>query len=302
MIKWAFDQYVGVALSFMSRYPVGTNVYKRDWDTLVLLDTCRVDALKEVADDYDFLPSSDDIGSITSIASGSYTWMANTFVEEYARDVSNTVYISANGYSEQILENGWRPEEDRGLSNCNWRTLTADDLRALDQPWRHGKDLLGHPDPEYVTERAIGYHREYEPDRMIVHYSQPHEPYISQAIKEERDELHDHEDDPWSFLKDGGDFDAVWDCYIDDLRMVLEHVETLLNNHDAEKVVISADHGEAFGEFGVYRHPVAVLHPKTRKVPWAVTSAEDRHEKEGSIESQRQVAEVEDALEDLGYL
>ena len=38
--------------------------------------------------------------------------------------------------------------------------------------------------------------------------------------------------------------------------MVLRHVQNLLNNHDAERVIISADHGEAFGEFGVYRHPV----------------------------------------------
>lgn len=302
MLKWAFDQYVGIALSLLSRYPLGTNVYEHEWDTLILLDTCRVDALKDVAEEYEFLPPSEEISTLTSIASGSYTWMANTFVEEYAQEVANTAYISANGYSEPILEDGWRPEEDRGIAHCNWSTLTADDLLVLDQTWQHGKDLLGHPAPEYVTERAIGHHREYEPERMIVHYSQPHEPYIAQAIEEERDELHEYEDDPWSFLKNGGDLDVAWDCYIDDLRMVLDHVETLLNNHDAEKVVISADHGEAFGEYGVYRHPVALPHPQVRRVPWAVTSAEDNHEKEGSTEPQRQTAEAEDALKDLGYL
>jgi hypothetical protein len=27
---------------------IGTNVFDRDWDVLILLDTCRVDALREV--------------------------------------------------------------------------------------------------------------------------------------------------------------------------------------------------------------------------------------------------------------
>jgi hypothetical protein len=30
-------------------------VYDLEWDTLIILDTCRVDALRTVADEYDFL-------------------------------------------------------------------------------------------------------------------------------------------------------------------------------------------------------------------------------------------------------
>lgn len=303
-IKWAFDQYAGIALSLMSRYPLGTNVYEHEWDTLILLDTCRVDALKQVADEYDFLPPSKEICSITSIASGSYTWMANTFVKNHAQEVSNTVYVSANAYSERILENDWKPENERGLSNCNWDTLTADDLLALDQPWRHGENPLYHPHPEFVTQRAIGHYREYEPERMIVHYSQPHEPYIAKAVEEgrSRDELHEHEKNPWNYLKNGGNLELVWNSYIGDLRMVLDHVEDLLNNHNSERVIISADHGEAFGDFGVYGHPVAVPHPKIRRVPWAKTTAEDTHEIEGSIQLNNQIKQVEESLKDLGYL
>jgi len=304
VVKSIFDQYVGVTLSITLRYPLGTNVYERPWDTLILLDTCRVDALKEVADEYGFLPPAKEISTLTSIASSSYTWMANTFVEEYAQEVANTIYISANIYSEWVLEDGWRPEEERGISHCNWSTLDANDLNGLDQPWRHGEDLLDHPDPEHVTKRAIGHHREFDPERMIVHYSQPHEPYIAQAIEDGRteDELHDYEEDPWSYLKTGGDLDVVWDVYLADLRMVLDHVETLLRNHDAERVVISADHGEAFGEYGVYRHPVAVPHPQIRQVPWALTIAQDTHEVKGSTEPYQRVDDVEDSLEALGYL
>lgn len=304
LLNRGFDQYAGIALSLLSRYPLGTNVYEREWDTLILLDTCRVDALEQVADDYEFLPPSGQISSITSIASGSYTWMANTFVEEYAQEVANTVYVSANAYAERILENGWKPEDDRGLSHCNWDTLTADDLLALDQPWRHDENPLYHPRPNYVTERAIGHYRKYEPERMIVHYSQPHDPYIAKAVEEGRsgDELYEHEENPWNFLKNGGELDVVWESYINDLRMILNNVEDLLNNLPAETVIISADHGEAFGDLGVYGHPIAVPHPKIRRVPWVETTAEDTNEIEGSIQSNNQTKQVEESLKDLGYL
>lgn len=302
LIKWAYDQYVGVALSVMSRYPYGTNVYEYDWDSLILLDTCRVDALQEVSDEFEFLPPADEISSITSIGSGSYTWMANTFTEEFADEVANTVYVSANAYAEEILEVGWKPEEDRGVSYCNWSTLRADDLMAVDQSWKYCNHIMGHPDPEMVTKRAIGHYRQYEPDRLIVHYTQPHEPYIAQALEEGREELFDYEEKPWDYLKGGGDLDKVWACYLDDLRMVLRHVETLLNNHDADNVIISADHGDAFGEYGIYRHPTAILHPKIRNVPWAKTSAVDKKEVEGSTDSAPQNTNVTETLENLGYL
>lgn len=304
LVKRAFDQYAGIALSLLSRYPVGTNVYEREWDTLILLDTCRIDAIKEVADEYEFLPPREEISAITSRGSISYTWMANTFVEEYSQEVANTVYISANAFSEKILENGWKPEDGRGFSHCNWDTLTADDLLVLDQPWQRDEDLFGHPDPKYVTKRAIGHYREYEPERMIVHYSMPHEPYIANAVEEGRSEgeLYEHEKDPWRFLKNDGSLDVVWESYITDLRMVLDNVADLLNNHSAEKVVISADHGEAFGGLGVYGHPIAVPHPKTRRVPWAKTTAKDTHEIDGSVESNGRTKHVEESLKNLGYL
>jgi len=34
---------------------VGNNVFNKDWDLLIILDSCRVDALKEVAENYEFL-------------------------------------------------------------------------------------------------------------------------------------------------------------------------------------------------------------------------------------------------------
>jgi len=41
--------------------PVGTNIYERDWDALVVLDACRVDILREVADEYEFIDEVDSV-------------------------------------------------------------------------------------------------------------------------------------------------------------------------------------------------------------------------------------------------
>ena len=54
---------------------------------------------------------------------------------------------------------------------------------------------------------------------------------------------------------------------------MLDDVEQLLDNIDADRVVISANHGEAFGEYGVYGRPIGALHPYVRNVPWAITTA-----------------------------
>jgi hypothetical protein len=52
-------------------------------------------------------------------------------------------------------------------------------------------------------------------------------------------------------------------------------VALLLENVDAERVVITADHGEGFGEYGVYEHPVGCPAPTIKRVPWATTTAAD---------------------------
>jgi len=48
-----------------------------------------------------------------------------------------------------------------------------------------------------------------------------------------------------------------------------------LNNLDAEKTVLTADHGELFGEWGLHSHAVGIPHPDLRRVPWVRTTATD---------------------------
>jgi hypothetical protein len=64
--------------------------------------------------------------------------------------------------------------------------------------------------------------------------------------------------------------------YRSNLGPVLDDVELLLNNVEAETVIVTADHGNYLGENGRWGHPGGHLHPAVRFVPWWTTSATDR--------------------------
>ena len=305
-LKQLYSAYNGCMMSLLSRHPIGTNVYERDWDVLVILDTCRVDALREVAPEYDFI---DTVDSILSVGSASSEWMAQTFHQKYLQEVRQTAYVSGNAWSEWVIEDRQMPEEHFNsiLSWTKWDVAGADDFLILDQAWKYKEEdpsnpEPGHLHPRYVTDRAIEIARSHNPGRLVIHYSQPHAPYTAIALEEQRDLLR-HEERPFDHLKDGGSPVRVWNSYLDHLRLGLDHVDTLINNIDADTVVLSADHGEAFGEWFIYGHPPSVLHPKIRHVPWAVTSAEDSGEYEPEIDpTQREGQTATEQLEALGYL
>ena len=294
---------------------IGTNVFSRDWDLLVLLDTCRVDALQEIASEYDFLG---DIGSLRSVGGRSPEWIAKTFTEQYEGDIRNTAYLSANAFSQEILRNRHHESASRGDVNLAYSLLSripTVDVSSLGRfEYLYGYEPvgtdgpLGHKDggtpPRYVTDRGIAVGRDYEFDRLILHYLQPHPPYVANALKEGR-ELKQHERDWWGYLGETGDYETIWDTYLDELRYVLDDVELLLKNMDAETVVISADHGEAFGEYWEYGHHTGSVNPYVRNVPWVETTATDQHTytptTEPPVNGGSDEASTEDRLEALGY-
>jgi hypothetical protein len=291
-------------LACTSRYPIGRNVYERDWDLLVILDTCRVDALREAAPEYDFL---DDIEAVWSVGSATAEWTANTFTRSHVDEIRDTVCVTANGTVEWTLEgDNTQLENDLvapGLTNFDM--ASPEDFLLLDSVWEYGpRDPFGGlVVPKAVTDRVIQAGRNEDADRLIAHYMPPHAPHRSRAIAENRS-LEFEEGNPWKALRNGASKPDIWGNYLADLRWVLDTVEDLLRNVDAEEVVITADHGDAFGEYGVYSHPMGVPHPHVRKVPWARTSATDSGEYSPQLDRDPDVLDraVGDQLEKLGYL
>lgn len=102
------------------------------------------------------------------------------------------------------------------------------------------------------------------------------------------------------------DPERAWESYLADLRYVLDDVEQLLDNIDADRVVISANNGEAFGEYGVYGRPIGALHSYVRNVLWAITTASGSGTytpeiPRPSASDETSNRDVDETLDTLGY-
>lgn len=265
----------------------GDNIYEDDWDVLLILDACRVDLLREVTGEYPFL---DIIETRRSVGSASAEWMDNTFTAKRRDAVANTIYVTGNPFSNDHA--------------------SSEDFAAVDEVWRNGWDEEAETiRPRPLTNQAIAQWRsQADADRMIVHYMQPHYPFIGSSIAgtglslENWGETFDSRN-VWELLRDGEiEHDALWDAYRENLRTVLDDVEFLLETIDADTVVITADHGNAIGEYGVYGHPAGICLSALRDVPWVTMSAEQVREYEPETTNESPTNEnVSDRLEALGY-
>jgi hypothetical protein len=311
-----------IVLDYLYRVPavgvnahktIGTNVFDREWDTLIVLDTARVDALRLVSDEYEFIT---DVESIWSVGGASAEWLARTFDEKHTAEIQNTAFLSAQNHLQQILDTKiHEADNDRSLSFKALRlfpSVSIDELGKAEYlfkfetigeegPFGHTE---GNTPPRYVTDRGIAVGREHDFDRLILQYHQPHTPWFSKALEENRS-LKYHEYDWWNYYYETGDVDSIWEAYMSDLRHALDDIEILLRNLDSDRVIITADHGEAFGEYGVLGHKLGSLHPQIRRVPWIVTSAEDSETYEPSVQepdqSKMSQKKLNEQLKSLGY-
>lgn len=261
------------------------SIYETEWDLLIILDGCRVDLMREVASEYSFLES---VGTKYSLGADSTEWIQENFVNEPNRErLENTCYITGNPHTEL--------------------TLTGNELGSLDEVWKYEFDYdKGVMPPRPITDRAISAGRNSDFDRYVVHYMQPHFPSIPRldlGSTMNPKTVGDEWNSIWDQLEQGEvSEEVVWRAYQDNLRYILDEVEVLLKNFQAENTIISADHGNAFGEFGFYGHPRVPI-SATRKIPWYKSSASDEETMQAEIippESDSSVSRDEQ-LRALGY-
>jgi len=238
------------------RLDYGTPVFEREWDVLVVLDACRADLLRSVAPDIEFL---DSVETVRSVGSSSSEWLENTFLGH--PETGHTVMVTGNTWTDRYLD--------------------ADAFAALDEVWKYAWDEeLGTVPARAVTDRAVALARERDPERLVVHYMQPHHPFVPDPLDGDdglaRTGEHSNTANPWVALRRGDlSTDRVWAAYEANLRYVLREVATLLGNVDG-RVAVTADHGNLFGEWGLYGHPMHTPVPALLAVPWAEATGVDR--------------------------
>lgn len=283
-----YEFYLGMWRQLGRRVNYGRRIYDHEWDLLVVLDGCRADLMHEVVDDYPFL----DRGTAYSCASASGEWYRKCFADEYREEMAQTALVSANLYTDMHLD--------------------ADDFLLVDEVWRDFFDEdEGTILPEPVVDETIRAQRSLDPDRCICHLMQPHYPFVPYTKDFGAGIAKGYDHRPWSNVWERlqrGEVDKaeVWEGYRQNLVYALDHLEVLLDNVDAETVVITSDHGNLLGEFGLYDHPQYVPVPALKRVPWIETSAEDNRSREPpdprpDEDESADGSSVEDKLESLGY-
>lgn len=259
----------------------GDHVYNEEWDLLIILDGCRYDTLNRLSDEYSFINSVEER---ISVGTWSGEWIENTFTG----GIPKTKYITGNPFSEEFL-------------SCS--NVDVDEVWKYEWSDEHGTVL---PDP--LTDRAIDSRRSESYPRTVVHYMQPHHPFVNSDVKGDHEiekvgSADQIENDIWDSLRKGDtSVEEVLDGYEDNLRFVLDNISQLIDNTTG-RVVITADHGNAFGEKGFYGHPMGVYTKAVRQVPWCVINAEDsgRHNPDVDDNDKSVSEDVEQKLESLGY-
>lgn len=270
-------------------YPDGVKVSERDWDNLVILDGCRYDMYAEQCD------IDGDLDRCLSAGSESWEFLRHNFAGERHHD---TVYVTANPHAakldpgtfhavENLLEEDWDPERQTVL-------------------------------PEVVADAAIRAHQRYPEKRLIVHFMQPHFPFIGEsgdAIDHKGIDLHLDESaatdaQVWSNLKyNRVEEELVWEAYRENLDVVLPHAEQVTEAIPG-KTVITSDHGNLVGERAwpiptrAYGHPRGLHAPELRQVPWHVPEWSERRTivaDPPATEDDLDAELVQQRLESLGY-
>lgn len=281
---------------------IGRSIWSRDWDVLVILDACRTDLMADVSDEYECLPEG--IPTVWSNAACSIDWI-NRNLAAHPEKIRDVGYVTAN------------PFTDHDAPDVRSADLTDSDFGELRKLYKsEWGPVNGSPvetvAPTAMTDQAIDTWRHGDVDKMIVHYMQPHQPFRSKPEWEDIGKnLKNlaHEDGmagacAWQRARNGEiPVDELWEAYRDNLRWVMDDVtERLLTNVDGT-VVLSADHGNAMGEWGEWGHPSSAISPAVRRVPWVTVDAVDEQTVTPDVSGAESAvdAATSDQLEALGY-
>ena len=268
-----------------------------DWDYCLVLDSCRYDVFEDVYDEY----LAGSLEKRESVGSSTPEWAYRTFTDSH-----DIAYFSGNPFINSLgiplSELKWGASCD-----YDW-TATEHISDVYDIWKEEWDDDLGTVPPEGLTAAFDRHREATEEaERTVLHYMQPHAPYLSRGqggklgqIKEgiNRQAESDEEGviesigntvrpklekalegsgfaqkaglwlelDPVELVR-GGTRSTAMEYHERNLRIALEEIVDLIDRLDGD-VVVTADHGEAFGEQGVWEHHIETHIPPLIEVPW----------------------------------
>jgi hypothetical protein len=224
--------------------PGAIRVMDQPWDNLIILDACRADAFKLVLGRHsrEFGNLGYTLRNVESLGTYTPEFLTRNFA---GGPYPDTVYVSANPYVSSLL-----PEGTFGEVVHVWRNAWSDKFQTVL--------------PRDMAKASMRARRRFPGRRLIVHFMQPHTPFVG------------------SYRLPG---EAFWDialnqglqnakrAYIENLEAVFRVLPPLLD-YFRGRTVVSADHGEGWGEpapplqVPIFGHPKKVHIASLTTVPW----------------------------------
>jgi len=269
-----------------------------EWDYCLVLDACRYDVFSRIYDEY----LGGTLKKRRSNGSSTPEWAYRTFTGDH-----DIAYFSGNPFINDLgiplNELKWGASCDYEWTAADhisnvfdvWKSGWDETLGTV-PPESLGEALRNN---RSAIDRA---------ERTVLHYMQPHAPYLSrgkgQKLKQIQKSIRKQDEseqsggrlaavgeslrpkverilegselaqkvglwlelDPADLLRNGTR-GAALELYEENLRIALESVSELIDDLDG-RVVVTADHGEAFGEEGYWEHHVETHIDVLVDVPW----------------------------------
>jgi hypothetical protein len=268
--------------------PNGIDIFEQDWDNLIILDACRYDFFEEYVE----LPG--ELSATETKGPATYEFIRANFAN---RSLLDTVYVGANVWYLKLQD------------QINSEIHDFVDLQHEEDDVDFAARKLNVVTPETVTKHAKREAERYPNKRLIVHYLQPHHPFLGEhgrkLFTEQSSSLIEVVADAQSRASRAD----VREAYRENLELVVPEVAELLSSLQG-KTVVTSDHGEMLGErhdyvpMRDYGHYRGIFNRVTIEVPWLVS--ERGHRKEISAEpaverEPRDMSDLNERLRDLGY-
>jgi len=262
----------------------GIDIFDQDWDNLIILDACRYDAFRDHAAPE--LPGR--LETRTSRAAATPEFIRGNFSN---RDLHDVVYVTGSSWIYKLGD-----EVDCELHDV------IDAKNDFDY------------DQSYQMEQARTAAEAYPNKRLLIHFIPPHHPFQGPLAEKHLPPIEEQSSEFFDKLRRGEiDIDraTLWQIYLENLDRILPRVKELLEELPG-KTVVSADHGELFGErcgtvpIRAWGHPIGFYADPLVTVPWHVHENGERKEiieeepDDDHIDS-RSAAEIDQHLRDLGY-
>jgi len=262
------------------------DIINHDWRILVILDACRYDVFREVYREI-FGKSYGSLKKAISPATWTVEWLNKVFDNRYCEDI---IYISGNPYINSKKKVCGTPEYGRR------RCVEAKKhfFKVIDV-WDFGwNNKLGTVHPIEINKAFHKAYLRYPKNRFIIHYMQPHQPYITlgkggygmskipkkktlgeRIFKQLLSQTQIWMIKKWLNMPPGSKIEEIFReggkkeiirVYKNEVKYVLKYVKMLTDSIHTDWL-ITADHGERLANFWLNSHS-GIGDREVIEVPW----------------------------------